>query len=175
MSVKLSYRNEDDKCYGATGMAVAVVVFDGEDMLSAVDLDAEADSILEFANDFYFTGNPGLSAKTAWNHILKNFNLEMAATIANVMCRNMVLDRTAVSAEIKDMLGKCVLDEGSSWCNLEEDETRRLFEKNYTYLYRVFNHRGVQEVVHDFANALKRRRRMTRLDVIEQLRALSML
>ncbi len=174
MSVDLSYRNEDDKCYGATGMAVAIVVFDGEDKLSALDLDASADEMVEFVNDFYFSGNPGLSAKAAWNHILKNFNLEIALTIGNVMCRHMVLDHVAVAPEIKKLLGECISEEGKRWCALEDDELKRLFEKNYTYLFRVFNHRGVQEVVHDFAGALKRRRRMSRLDIMEQLRALSM-
>jgi len=175
MEHKLSYRNEDDKCYGATGMAVAVVVFDGEDKLAALDLDADADAMLEFAGDFYFSGNPGLSAKAAWNHILKNFNLEMAVTIANVMCRHMVLDRTNVSPQIKKTISQCVFEEGHRWCNLDDDEINRLFEKNYTYLFRVFNHRGVQDVVRDFADVLKRRRRLSRFDVVEQLRALSML
>lgn len=174
MSVNLSYRNEDDKCYGATGMAVAVVVFDGEDKLSALDLDAETDKLIEFSDDFYFSGNPGLSAKAAWNHILKNFNLVIALTIGNVMCRHLVLDHTAVTSEIKKVLSECVSEEGKRWCALEDDELMRLFEKNYTYLFRVFNHRGVQEVVHDFAGVLKRRRHMSRLDIIEQLRALSM-
>ena len=40
MKQRLSYRNEDDKCYGITGMAMAVVIFDGEEMLAGVDMDA---------------------------------------------------------------------------------------------------------------------------------------
>lgn len=175
MEHKLSYRNEDDKCYGATGMAIAVVVFDGEDMLSAVNLDATPDNVLELSEEFYFAGNPGLSAKSAWNRILSNFNLTMATSIANVMCRKVVLDNEAVDAEIKRFLRDFMLDEGKSTCDLDEEETARLFDKNYTYLHRVFNHHGVQGIAHDFANVLKRRRRMTRMEVIEQLRALSML
>ena len=38
----LSYKNENDRCYGATGMAIGLVVFDGEDMLAGVSLDAPA-------------------------------------------------------------------------------------------------------------------------------------
>lgn len=175
MEHKLSYRNEDDKCYGATGMAIAMVVFDGEDMLSAMDLDASPDKVLELAEDFYFSGNPGLSAKSAWNKILSSFNLTMATSIANVMCRKVVLDKEPVDAEIKRLLRDFMLEEGKCTCDLEEEETMRLFDKNYMYLHRVFNHHGVQGIAHDFANALKRRRRMTRMEVIEQLRALSML
>ena len=40
METNLRYRNEDDRCYGATGMTVALVVMEGEDLLSAVNLDA---------------------------------------------------------------------------------------------------------------------------------------
>lgn len=172
---KLSYRNEDDKCYGATGMAIAVVVFDGEDMLSAVDLDAAPESMLELAEDFYFSGNPGLSAKSAWNRMLGNFNISMASSIANVMCRSVILDHTPVSADIKNYLRECVIEAGHDICDLEDDESGRLFDKNYMYLHRVFNHTGVQGIAHDFADVLKRRRRLTRMDVMEQLRALSML
>lgn len=176
MEHQLSYRNEDDKCYGATGMAVAVIVFDGDDMLAAVDLDAEPGSMLEFTEDFYFSGHPSLSAKAAWNRILKNFNITMALSMANLMCRRMVLDREqALDPDLRSQLRSLMIEVGHDSCSLDDDETSRLFDKNFTYLHRVFSHIGVQGVTRDFAEALKRRRRMTRMDVIEQLRALRML
>lgn len=175
MKQKLSYRNEDDKCYGITGMAMAVVIFDGEEMLSAVDMDASPEDVIQFTDEFYFNGNPGFSAKNVWNQILKNFNLAMALAIGNVLCRRVVLDATAVEPETVDYLRSMMIDEGRDNCALEEDETRHLFSKNYSYLNRVFNHYGVQNVARDFAKELSRRRKMTRLDVIDQLRALSML
>ena len=66
MDTKFSYRNEDDKSYGATGMAVAVMIFDGEDKLAYIDLDETPDSMFHLTGDFYFAGNPGVSAETAW-------------------------------------------------------------------------------------------------------------
>ena len=156
-------------------MAIGLVIFDGEDKLSAVSLDATADSIMEFVEDFYFAGNPNFSVKNAWNQILKNFNLHMALAIANVMCRTMVLERSQVSAGMKRALRDVMVREGIEICSLDSDETERLFDKNYTYLYRIFNHQGVQSVAHDFADTLKRVRRMTRNDVIEHLRALASL
>lgn len=36
---KLRYTDETDRCYGAAGMAISLVVFDGEDILSAISLD----------------------------------------------------------------------------------------------------------------------------------------
>lgn len=175
MKKQLSYRDEDDRCYGATGMAMAVVLFDGEDMLAGMDIDSDPDAIMQFTEDFYFNGNPGFSAKNAWNQILKNFNLAMALSLGNVICRHVIYDSKSVSDEVKLFLRNLMIEEGSANCALEEDETSRLFEKNYNYLTRVFNHGGVQSVAHDFARTVKDRRRMTRIDILEQLRALSML
>ena len=42
MEHKLKYRDERDKTYGLTGMAIAMVMADGEDMLMQVSLDAPA-------------------------------------------------------------------------------------------------------------------------------------
>ena len=175
MKHSLSYKNEDDKCYGATGMAVGMVVLDGEKMLAAVSLDAEPGDIIEYTDEFFFSGNPGLSAKTAWAHIVNNYNLSVGLLIANVMCRSLVLNSEPVTPDIKEHLRHQAVDEGTEWCSLEEDEINRLFDKNYSYMMRVFNHRGVQSIVHDFARTLKDHRRMTRFEVLEQLRALTML
>ncbi len=172
---KLSYTNEDDKCYGATGMAIGIVVFDGEDKLAGVGLDADPGDMMEMHSSFYFSGNPGLSAKSAWAEMRENFSLSVAMMISNVMCRRMVLDRTLVAPEVRQGLQDTVVEEGRDACSLEEDEVRRIFDKEYTYLFRVFNHQGVHRVAHEFADALKRRRHLSRLEVLEELRALSSL
>ena len=172
METNLKYRSEDDRCYGATDMTVAFVVMEGEDLVSAVDLDALPDELVEYSDNYFFAGNPGLSAKSAWNTILKHFNYSMAAVVGNVMCRRYVLEKSGMDAETRQYLLDLMISEGSEACNLEEDETRRLFDKNYMYLTRVFTHQGVQGVCHDFATVLKRNRRMTRFDILEQLRAL---
>lgn len=173
--MNLGYKNEDDKCYGATGMAVAVVVFDGEKYLSAVNLDAEAGSLMEMTDEFFFTGSPALSAKSVWNRILNNYNLTLAMSLANVMCRSIVRDHKPLSAEVRNHLRRLSIEQGTESCSLDEDESGRLFDKNYTYLTRVFNHTGVGSVCHDFADTLKRRRRLTRHEIIEELRALGMM
>lgn len=175
MKQQLSYKNEDDKCYGATGMAMAVVIFDGEDMLAGMNIDSKPESIMQFTEDFYFNGNPSFSAKNVWNQILKNFNLTMALSLGNVICRNVIYNSKAVEEETKRYLHDLMVEEGRSNCALEEDETTRLFEKNYSYLTRVFNHSGVQSIARNFASVLKEKRQMTRMDILEQLRELSML
>lgn len=175
MDSNLSYNCEDDKCYGATGMAISIMVYDSDELLSSISLDAPAHSMVDLIDDFYFSGNPGLSAKSAWNQILRSFNLTMAMTIGNVMCRTMVRDRKAIDDDLRRRLLEIVTTEGLDTCSLEEDECRSLFAKNYNYLYRVFNHQGVHDVAHDFADRLKRARHMTRLEVVEQLRGLRVL
>lgn len=173
MDNKLSYRNEDDKCYGATGMAVALVVLNGEDRLSAVALDAAPGEIMEMQSEFYFSGNPSLSAKTVWHTMKDNFALTVGMLISNIMCRRIVLDSETVDNDLRSQIFSVINEEGKEACGLEDDELDTLFDKEYRYLLRVFNHRAVQSVAHDFANQLKRRRHLSRLEVLEELRALA--
>lgn len=171
----LSYKNEDDKCYGATGMTISVVVMERDDMLSAVNLDAEPGDIMEMADSFYFTGNPGLSARSAWTEVYKNLSLSVGMLLGNLMCRRMVLDGTAIDADTRAKVSETVEHEAMDACSLESDEARQLFVRTYNYLYKVFNHPGIQGVARDFSDTLKRRRHLTRFEILEELRALNML
>lgn len=175
MAQTLKYRHEDDRCYGATGMAIGLVIFDGERMLDHISVDAEPDEMVALTNDFYFSGNPSISAKTAWNRILTNFNLMSAMVISNVMSRYIVLDGSNVSREMKKLISDIVESEADETCSLEHDEVQHLFEKNYKYLDNVFHHSGVQSIAHEFASYLKTHRSMTRNEVLEHLHALGML
>lgn len=173
--MKLQYIDENDKCYGITGMAIGMVVWEAENVLSAISVDAPADETVEFTPDFYFAGNPGLSAKVAWNHIVQHFQVSMGMLIGNILCRSYVLHREQVDDATRGELLSYLDEEGRETCSLESDEIERLFNKSYNYLHKVFNHVGVQGVVHDFARDLKAQRRMSRGEVIEHLRALRML
>lgn len=168
----LSYKNEDDKCYGATGMAISIMVYDSDEYLSAISIDAEPGEIMEMMEDFYFSGNPGLSATNAWKQMLKSFNLGSAMAIGNLLCRSIVLHNTKPDADMHRALLEAIVNEGTEACSLDEEESKQLFNKNFNYLYRVFNHRGIASVAHDFARKLKESRRLTRLEVLEELRGL---
>lgn len=172
MDSNLSYNSEEDKCYGATGMAISLLVLESDEMLSSISLDAPSHQIIDLVDDFYFAGNPTLSAKSAWTQIMNSYNLQMAMAIGNVLCRTMVRDGKMPDAKIRKKLLKVATREGEACCSLEEDECRHLFEKNYNFLYRVFNHRGVQEVANNFADNLTRMRTMTRLEILDRLRPL---
>ena len=97
MSVGLKYIDEEDKSYGVAGMAVAIMVFDGENLLSSISLEAPANEAMVFTSDFYFSGNPRLSAKYSWNRLLEHYQLSIGMLIANIMCRNIVLHNTSIS------------------------------------------------------------------------------
>ena len=172
---KFRYTDDSDRAYGAAGMAIGLVVYDGDEILYSIDLDADPGDMLTLTPDFFFAGNPNVSAKSAWTQMVRNYNLGVAMLIGNVMCRHLVHASTEVPDDIADELKAIAHDEGAGACELDEDEVDRIFDKCYNYLWRVFSHRGVQAVAHDFASALASRRSLTRLDVLEHLHALSML
>ena len=39
MAIGLKYIDEDDKCYGITGMAIGIMVCDAENLISSISLD----------------------------------------------------------------------------------------------------------------------------------------
>ncbi|MDE7407332.1 MAG: hypothetical protein K2M76_02830 [Muribaculaceae bacterium] len=175
MSENLKYRNEEDKSYGLAGMAISIVMWDCDEMLGAVDLDAETGQGLEMTPEYYFTGNPSLSAKAAWERMVANFRLTTAMTLGNIMCRRLIFDHKPISQELKQTLLDHVLEEGRETCALDDDECTQVFEKCYVYSHRVFNHYGVMSIATDFARTLRDRRRMTNGDVLDALSALNSL
>ena len=168
--MNLKYSDEQDKCYGVTGMAVSLVIWDADDMLAHIDMDA--DESVEFVPEYYFSGNPRLTAKVAWQYIVKHYQASMGMMIGNVMCRHHLLQHKSPDSATRKALLECVEQEGVESCSLESDEIHRLFDRSYSYLDRVFAHSGVQNVVRDFARELQEQRTLSRGDVAEMLAAL---
>ncbi len=168
----MKYSGEEDKCYGITGMAIGMMIWDSENQLSGISLDASGDEAVVFTPDFYFAGNPQISAKAVWNKNLEHFQLTVGLLLSNVMCRCHVMKHSKVGRDLKDSLLRLVKEEGQDYCSLESDEIERLFEKNFEYLNRIFSHKGVQGIADQFAKRLKKRRRLSQSEIIEQLRQL---
>lgn len=175
MEQKLKYRDERDKTYGLTGMAIAMVMADGEDMLVQLSLDAPAGEGISFTPDFYFQGNPRYSAKLAWNQMLKQLSLVTGMMIGNVMCRSYVQDMQRLSDEVLRQLKDIVRSEGSEACSLDSDETDNLFRRNFNYYDRLFSHRVVADIAHNFAGELQSRRVFSACEVLDHLRDLARL
>jgi len=175
MKGQLKYIDEKDKSYGLAGMAISIVVLDGEEYLNAMSIDAPADQSIEFSNDFYFIGNPRFSAKIAWNEMLKHFQLSAGMIISNLICRNYVQHRHKLSSDIINEIKKLMRDEARENCSLDEDESDALFEKSLNYFDRLFSYARVHEIANEFASTIIRQRRMSAQEIIEQLRQLSMI
>ena len=166
------YSDEDDKCYGIAGMAIGLVISGNEHIMSSLSLDANADEVIFFTNDYYFSGDPKMSPKESWQHIVRHFEVSMGMLIANVMCRHYVLKHKGISPEIKTLLYNYLSEEGNLSCSLEKDEIQQMFDKAYNYYFRVFNHQGVQSIARDFVSHVKKYRKLTRNEMIEQLHKL---
>lgn len=171
----IKYIDETDRCYGLTGMAMGIVIWDREDLLTAINLDAGPDSMMEFSPYYYFAGNPRMSARFAWNQIVDHYRLSIGLLMANVLCRSYVHDRKQIGRETLDLIRGYVAEEGRATCSLDDDEIDAIFENTLNYLHRLFSHAGVQRVATEFATDLQRRRHMTVGEVIEGFRPLAML
>lgn len=172
----LKYKDDNDRCYGLAGMAMAIVVTDSEDLLASINLDAaDSDGMMEFTPQFYFAGNPRLSARLAWNHIVEHYNLTMGLLVANVLSRYYVNLHQELTSEILQAIHENLVSEGKETCELDEDEVNMLFNKQFSYMQRLFRHPGVQGVVKDFVADLSERRHMSISEIMEGFKALSML
>ena len=170
----MRYRSEEDKCYGVAGMAIGLSVFDAEDLLSEVNIDADGVDCVQFVPDFYYTGSPRVPASKSWHHIYAHYQVSMGLAIANVLCRKMVLDQGVLDRKRRDELLDAAVADGLALCQLDRDEVEPMFNKSYSYLMRVFGNRDIQRVIYDFAAQLRQRRSLTRVEVAELLQELNL-
>lgn len=171
MKTTIKYSDRKDKSFGLAGMAISLYIYDGEEYISSVCLDSSDDDnefyeSIEFTPEYYFTGNPRLSAKSVWNHIVKQFEMTSAMVISNVMCRAKVNRGEDIDRDMRDLLLSVISREGSETCSLDRDEIEAIFVKNYNYLDRVFSHRGVMNVARNFAETLERQPSLSRNEVM---------
>ena len=171
----LRYSDETDRAYGLTGMAISLVLWDGEPMLSALSLDNDPGSGVEFTPVFGFSGNPRMTASLAWREMLKQYELSAAMIMGNAICRSYIGSARPLSSASTAALKALLRDEGREICQLEDDEIDLVYNKTYRYLDRVFTHSGVTQIARTFADELRNRRRMTAAEVFEGLAALSRL
>ena len=170
----MKYRNEEDKCYGITGMAIGITIWNGEDMLYKLDLDNEASQYVQFTSDYYFSGNPGIPAKESWHYTLKHYQMTVGMLIGNMMCRSLKKNDINYS-KVKKAPYKSIAEEGKRTCQLEEDEIKTMFDDTYRYLEQVFSNRSVRDIANDFAKKLQERRTLFNYEVKALLGMLQML
>lgn len=173
MDSLLKYTDETDKSLGIAGMAISLIACDSEDYLASVSLE-EGEEAIAMASEFFFNGNPSVSAKIAWNEMLKQYQITTAMLIGNIMCRALVAGHSPKN-KILDLVHDIVKREGAAQCSLEDDEIENVYRKNFSYYNRLFKHPAVQDIARDFATTLRMARRMTAGEVVENLHRLNSL
>lgn len=173
MENNFAYVDEDDKCYGITGMVISLNIWDKEEMLSHVSLDDDQESI-SFTPDFFFNGNPRLSAKIAWNEMVKQFQLMTGLMLGNILCRMIVRKRQNATRDLLANMRALAAEEGRDSCSLDDDEIDLIFDKTYNYLSSAYSNPQVAQVARKFAQCLKDRRQMSGGEVFDQLQMLGL-
>lgn len=169
---ELKYNDELDKSYGLAGMVISLVASDGEELLSEISMDAPAGESLVMSHDYFFSGNPRMSAKVVWSATLEHFRLSTSMLLGNVMCRRYVLRRLPVDRATSDCLRELVCSEAGDSCALERDEADALFDRCYSYVDRLFSHNAVHSMAVEFSEILRKRRSLSAQEALETLNRL---
>ncbi len=169
----LAYTNEDDKAYGLAGMAISLAALDAIDRVASVTLDTDG-PMVTFSHQYYFSGSPSISPKTTWDNLLHNFYITSAMVLSNVMARSLVRLKEDVPAALLQEIHDEMVEEGRDTCSLEEDEIDSLYNKTRTYMGRIFRNPRLHPAINDFAHLLARRRSLSGNEILDELRALSL-
>lgn len=172
--VDLKYKNETDRCYGLAGMIIALAALDALDRVSSLSLD-NSDDMICFSQEYYFGGSPSISAKTTWNHILENYQLTSAMTIANMLSRKLVGEHKPIDKPLLDTIYLHIAAEGQESCSLDDDEIRALFDKTLSYSNRIFSNSGIYPKIQQFVQIISERRTLTNSEICDLLHSLRMI
>lgn len=170
----LSYLNEDDKAYGLAGMAISLAALDAMDRVAEVSLD-NSGPMVTFSNQYYFSGSPSISPKATWDNLLHNYYVTSAMVISNVMARSLVRLRRDVPSDVMKKIHEEIAEEGRDVCSLEDDEIETIYDKTRSYMGRIFRNPRLHPAIEDFARTLSRRRSLSSNEIIDELRALSLI
>ncbi len=170
---RLRYENEDDRAYGLAGMAIALAASDALGSVAEIDLDADG-PMVSFSHAFYFSTSPSVSPKVVWMNSVRNFKMTSMMVMANVMSRYYVRLSQALPPEILGDVREAMNEEGAISCSLEEDEVDRIFNLTMRDCHRIFSNPILSPRVTEFAGTLGRMRRMSALDVADELHRLQL-
>lgn len=171
----MKYRDELDKSYGVAGMALGLSVFDAADLFTSITLDGDGPGAIEFTPEFFFAGNPRLSPRGSWQYMLGHFRISVGLAVANALCRRMVLDNDKADQQLRDQLLNAACDDGRDYCQLERDEVQPIFDEAFENMSRLFADSRVRKAMDSFAEALKQRRTLSHIDVVDILQQLNLI
>ena len=172
MNNNFSYTDEDDKCYGLTGMVISLNVLEHDDMLQEITLDSENGDSITFTPDFYFYSNPRFSAKIAWNEMLKQYQTLTGLIVGNILCRYQVKRGRPITSSLRDEMRALVVEEGRDLCQLEDDEISMVFDKTLDFMENVYCNSSVHRLACALADTIKKRRTLSGHEVRDELQIL---
>ncbi|MDE6341716.1 MAG: hypothetical protein K2K93_05315 [Muribaculaceae bacterium] len=170
----LQYSNEDDRAYGLAGMAISLASLNAFDRVAEVSLDG-CDTMVEFSNEYYFSGSPSISPKSTWDNLVQNFHITASMVISNVMSRSLVRMRRDVPVEVLGLLHDEIQREGKESCGLEDDEIDALFNRTLSYSRRIFANPRLHPAINEFARILSTRRTLSGNELRDELRLLQLI
>lgn len=171
MSFELRYSNEDDRAYGLAGMAISMASLDALDRITEIYLDAEGPMVI-FSQQYYYSSSPAVSPKAVWENLLNNFQITTSLVIANVMARSLVRLGAEAETEIFNEIRNLVREEGRDICSLDDEESDEVFDKMMRHSRRLFYNPRLHPAVRQLAGVISRRRRLSVLDLAEELELL---
>lgn len=171
---QLKYTNEDDRAYGLAGMAISIAALNAFDRVAEVSLDA-GDTMVEFSNEYYFSGSPSISPKSTWSYLVNNFHITASMVVGNVMSRSLVRMRRDVPVEVLGALHDEILREGRDSCGLEDDEIDALFNRTLSISRRIFANPRLHPAINEFARVLATRRRLSGNELRDELHLLQLI
>lgn len=173
-SESLKYTDEVDKSFGLAGMAISLMAWDAEEMLERIDLDSEDSDAMLMSTDYYFCTSPKVGAKAVWEQTLKRFQITVAITVGNLVCRELThRNQRKISANTDSELRKILLAEGAALCDLEEDEVNQVYNKSLSYCNRLFGHSGVCQLTKQLAETIRTKRAIEAAHIWEILAPLN--
>lgn len=165
----LRYRDERDRAYGLAGMALGLIINDGEQFLDAIDLDAPGGDMLLLSPAYYFPLTPSTAPRAILDTLTGRYTATVGTVIGGILSRCYVNDGEEITPDCLRLLHNAILDEGRASCQLEEEEINAIFNKQFNYMRRVFRSPSVNNVVSDLATTLRRQRRLPLRDLLDLL------
>ena len=168
----LSYLNEEDKAYGLAGMAISLAALDALDMVTEVSID-KVGPMVTFSHQYYFYSSS--SPKLTWDNLLHNYYITSAMVLSNLMARSLVKHRQEIPYDLLERVHSEIVKEGKESCSLEEDEIEALYSKTASRMNRIFRNPRLHTAIDEFSRTITRRRTLSANEIIDELRALSII
>lgn len=171
MNFSLQYSNEDDRAYGLAGMALSMASLDALDRITEIFLDADG-PMVSFSQHYYFSSSPSVSPKAVWENLMGNLQLTTSLVLGNVMARSLVRLGAEADVGVYDEIRSLVREEGRDVCALEEEEADEVFDRMMRHSRRLFYNPRLHPAVRELASVISRRRRLSVLELAEELELL---